>query len=382
MPGAATVLAINCAVAGLFSLAFLTIAVNHKRNTAALWFASAYGLAIVYFAFEFMLPGTADPRPTVIAGFTAFVLALAALTVGVARRYGRTVPWLWLALVVALGVAANVVGLDMARDSFWRQACYQAPFSILSAMSAWLIARASKRDRLDNVFLALMALSALYYLTKPMLSVTLGGVGASPQDYADSLYALVSQGSGAVLLVASGLTGVLMLTRDMLSDALFESQTDRLSGLYNRRGFEDRAAQLFAQAERVALVACDLDHFKSINDTFGHESGDRVIRIFADHLRRLAPDRAICGRMGGEEFAVLLPELNLAAASDYAEAVRKAFALAAIEGLDGRRFTASFGISARRSGDRLMDLLRRADAALYTAKGAGRDCVRLEGAPG
>lgn len=378
MPGAATVLAINIAVAGLFGLAFLTIAVNHKRNTAALWFALAYGLSIAYFALEFILPAMADPRPTVIGGFTAFLLALAALAVGVARRYAVPVPWMLLALVVGAGIVANVAGLDMPRPSFWRQFFYQAPFSACTAIAAWLILRAGPRDRLDQVFLALMVLSALYYLTKPFLAVTLGGVGASPQDYANSLYALFSQGSGAVLVVASGLTGVLLLTRDMLSDALLESQTDRLSGLYNRRGFEDRAAQLFAQADRVALVACDLDHFKSINDTFGHASGDRVIQAFAAHLRRLAPEKAICGRMGGEEFAVLLPELNLATASDYAEAVRRAFSAAEIEGLGGRHFTGSFGISARRAGDTLLDLLRRADAALYTAKGAGRDCVRLE----
>lgn len=380
MSGAAIVLAINIAVAGLFCLAFLIIAANHKRNTAAQWFALGYGFAIAYFVLEFVLPDQVDPRPAYLAGFAALLLALMASVVGLARRYQAAVPWTFLGVTLSLALIANWAGMSLERSSFLRQFLYQLPFFVCSALGSWVILRARHRNRLDRAFFALLALSALYYISKPFLSVLVGGVGDRPQAYANTAYALYSQGSGAVLAVASGLAGLLILTRDMLSDATEASRTDRLSGLLNRRGFEDHAATILAQPEgqTAALVVCDLDYFKAINDNFGHQSGDKVIAHFAGHLRAQAPEGALCCRMGGEEFAVLLPGSTMVLARLYAEAVRAAFAGTPVEGLGSERFTASFGVTTRRRTDTLSDMLRRADTALYEAKAAGRDRVHMD----
>jgi diguanylate cyclase (GGDEF)-like protein len=380
MSGAAIVLAINIAVAGLFCLAFLIIAANHKRNTAAQWFALGYGFAIAYFLFEFLLPGQADPRPAYLAGFAAFLLALIASVIGVAQRYQVVVPWTLLGVTLSLALIANWAGLSLERSSLLRQVLYQAPFFICCALASWLILRARHRNRIDRAFFGLMALSALYYISKPFLAALVGGVGDRPQAYANTAYALYSQGSGAVLAVASGLAGLLILTRDMLSDATEASRTDRLSGLLNRRGFEDHAAAILAtpEGQTAALVVCDLDYFKTVNDSFGHQSGDKVIAEFAGHLRAQAPEGALCCRMGGEEFAVLLPGSTMVLGRLYAEAVRAAFAGTPIEGLGSERFTASFGVTTRRRTDTLSDMLRRADTALYEAKAAGRDRVHMD----
>jgi diguanylate cyclase (GGDEF)-like protein len=128
----------------------------------------------------------------------------------------------------------------------------------------------------------------------------------------------------------------------------------------------------------VALVVADLDRFKALNDRHGHAAGDRVIAEFAARLSTAAGSRAVAGRMGGEEFAVLLPMADAAAARLFAEAVRTVFSAEAIDGLPKEvRVTASFGIASRSGDESLADLTRRADEALYPSKRAGRDAVRV-----
>ncbi|TIO39496.1 MAG: GGDEF domain-containing protein, partial [Mesorhizobium sp.] len=122
----------------------------------------------------------------------------------------------------------------------------------------------------------------------------------------------------------------------------------------------------------VALVIADLDHFKRINDSYGHACGDRVIETFAGLLREAAAEHHVAGRIGGEEFAIL-PGTNLAAARLFAEGARSAFGGLPIEGLPAdHRCSASFGVAELAVDEDFSDLLRRADEALYAAKNAGR----------
>jgi diguanylate cyclase (GGDEF)-like protein len=166
----------------------------------------------------------------------------------------------------------------------------------------------------------------------------------------------------------------------MLVDITAKSETDTLSGLYNRRGFEQRAEPALASMRKgglpASLVVCDLDHFKSVNDSFGHDMGDRVIEAFAATLKKAAAERMTVSRMGGEEFTIFLPGSNAAGARLFAEGVRAAFAGMPIPGLpEWKRCTASFGVAESHPEESLSDLRRRADAALYAAKRGGRDRV-------
>lgn len=159
--------------------------------------------------------------------------------------------------------------------------------------------------------------------------------------------------------------------------------TDSLTGILNRRRFTEVAAQEMHRARRLhhplALIMLDIDWFKRVNDTFGHAAGDKIIqsvaRACAEELREID----IVGRLGGEEFAVLLPELGSPRVLEVAERLRRR-----IEGLhvavDERnvvRYTCSLGVADLQDGDPSSDaLLIRADAALYRAKRDGRNCVR------
>lgn len=154
--------------------------------------------------------------------------------------------------------------------------------------------------------------------------------------------------------------------------------SDPLTGLANRRAFDQALAHEHARLRRaspaLALVMCDLDHFKRVNDRYGHDVGDRVLARFARVLRDCARETDLPARLGGEEFAVLLPDTDLDAAGVFAERLR--LALHAADWPTAEGVTASLGVAALCDAEAPTEALyRAADEALYAAKGAGRDRV-------
>lgn len=159
------------------------------------------------------------------------------------------------------------------------------------------------------------------------------------------------------------------------------SITDRLTGLYNRMRLDEtfdreiRRTQRYGQCFSIILL--DIDHFKSINDTHGHQAGDRVLiavaGILRDHIRRTDE----IGRWGGEEFMILCPETDLDGALTLAENLRRQLAATPMPPADS--VTASFGVACHVEGDEPQDMVSRADRALYAAKRAGRN--RVAGQP-
>lgn len=163
--------------------------------------------------------------------------------------------------------------------------------------------------------------------------------------------------------------------------------TDALTGLATRRHFLAQAEHEISRARRghpLSLLLMDVDHFKSINDTHGHAAGDRALVELAELMRRVLRDVDLAGRLGGEEFGVLLPDTDLGSAEAVAERLRAETSAAAVplEGRDGLRFTVSIGVVALGPADATFAmLLARADEALYEAKRSGRNCVRTSRRP-
>ncbi len=156
------------------------------------------------------------------------------------------------------------------------------------------------------------------------------------------------------------------------------AETDVLTGLANRRCFMAAAEAALQRGGRpFALIAFDLDHFKSINDTAGHAAGDTVLRLAAERCTAQLRQRDLFGRIGGEEFAIALPVTGRAEARRLAEQLRLALASITLPPAAPRpRVSGSFGLAMAEEGeDGLEGLLRRADLALYAAKHAGRDQV-------
>lgn len=162
------------------------------------------------------------------------------------------------------------------------------------------------------------------------------------------------------------------------------ANTDRLTGLWNRLKFEQVAHLEIGRAERYAyplsLLFFDLDHFKQINDLYGHEAGDKVLcnlaRLTDKHLR----ESDSLGRWGGEEFLILMPHTDLQQAQQLAEKLRTLIAGAQL--LEQQVISASFGVAQLAPGETLRDLVRNADSALYRAKSLGRNRVEVQSPAG
>jgi diguanylate cyclase (GGDEF)-like protein len=155
-----------------------------------------------------------------------------------------------------------------------------------------------------------------------------------------------------------------------------QASTDSLTGLTNRRAAEEVLSNLMAVDSAFAVVMSDLDFFKRLNDTQGHEAGDRALKLFADTARGVVRDRDHVVRWGGEEFALLLPGANAERAAEVVARLRSALAQAHL--LTGTPiFTASFGIADSTMARDRETIIRLADEALYRSKQAGRDCCTI-----
>jgi len=162
--------------------------------------------------------------------------------------------------------------------------------------------------------------------------------------------------------------------------------TDPLTGMMNRRSFLEAAELELRRSTRygrpLSVLMIDVDHFKSVNDRFGHDVGDRVLIALAQACRRTVREVDLVARLGGEEFAILAPETALANAGLLGERLRAAISALEVPTPTGiLRITASIGVASRSADptDSFAEILKRSDLALYEAKGTGRDRVVLEG---
>ncbi len=157
-----------------------------------------------------------------------------------------------------------------------------------------------------------------------------------------------------------------------------DSLTDALTGVGNRRKLDQALAAEVGRARRgegpLSAIMADVDHFKRVNDEYGHGAGDKVLAQFGAMLKSQTRTTDVVARFGGEEFVVLLPHTGLSLAVAKAEQFRQALALQTIEPLT-TVVTSSFGVAELLSGENSESLLSRVDAALYRAKEGGRNCV-------
>ena len=215
--------------------------------------------------------------------------------------------------------------------------------------------------------------AAYYYGLGPDSDVVLAGMFSHP----------------SILLRPAGLVGMGMFVIFMLASDLYEDMKeiavrDQLTGLFNRRGFGEQGAIAYANARRgekdVSVVAADIDHFKSVNDEFGHSIGDEALQHFAKLLTEARRTEDIAARIGGEEFVLVLPGTNIRDATAIADELCVRMATSPMVS-DGRQIvmTASFGVATIADQDTcLTDVVVKADRALYRSKRAGRNRVDLE----
>lgn len=353
---------------------------DFDRPRHALTWAIGFALLAALWAIELGVHfGGLPERPSRIAVAAFGAMASAVNTIGFRQRANRP-PCFALFLPSALLPAIAALALNGRAPGIVVLAPLDLFDAVMLAIAATTLVgrRKSERAAQHTAYAGLVTLALL------SLGLFVSRAFAIARELAWTGMAILPLLPAAITGI--GLFTIFLLAADLADQTRRLAATDMLSGLLNRRGFDGAVEALLesarTNARRVALVLIDIDRFKSVNDSFGHQAGDRVIARFARLLAEQTGRRDLLARFGGEEFALLMVDADIAAAAGAAERLRAAIAAADFDLPDARRITASFGLAEMTPGAmELGDLLARADAALYQAKAAGRDRVIVFEAP-
>lgn len=370
---------LNPALGIVFAAVFLVLWHHDPTRRYVVLLAVAYTLSAIGFLLQ-KLDTPLGSEASRLASGLAFLGAASSIAVAMAWRYRRPVPALALGTIALAGFCGVAFFAVIEPNIIGR--VYAVTFTVgaILLLAASEI-RAGSSASIDRWLMGLLTFNGLLMFVRSVAFVHLSeDIAGSELEQSRSWVAFISSHSLMSLIVATSLATAVVL--DVITDLSARSSTDALSGVFNRRGFEEAALQVRNGSDMpVALILCDLDHFKKVNDTFGHPVGDEVIasfgRIMVDVVGRAHP----LGRIGGEEFAILLRGGDAAMARTVAVGLGAAYTQAVhprAPGGEAHLLTASFGIAQWREMDQYADLLRRADGALYAAKHQGRDRVVVD----
>ncbi len=325
------------------------------------------------------LPGA----PLSILYLRGFTMALsAAATLAFARRFldlahgspriDRLLIWMVRALLL-FGVLEVLSIALHGRGAFW---VINIENLLVGVSSLALMIASLRLAWQGNRYARYFCIGWSPFLLVVMASVTVNMFGAEIADAARLLP--LPAAAFEAFLVSIGLADRALALKRERDIAQRMSERDSLTGVLNRRGFETRLLAYSSACKSGALLLCDLDHFKLVNDRFGHAAGDRCLQAFAERAQRVLPNSAELGRYGGEEFVVLLHESDLAAVRVIAERLRREVGDTPVV-VDGHAIplTVSIGMAGFDGVNSLVlaTLLARVDAALYRAKAEGRNRV-------
>lgn len=379
MQGQLFISLLNPGIGLLFATAFFLMWLNRRERYVA-YAAGAY-LAT---AFAFLVQDVAPVLPMELqrlpanAGFLATGMLFAAAII---ERYHLPVPWRAMSIVAAVSLAIFIWFLLGDPDITARIYAISAGAGAIALMVVHALWPIAKPHLIDRLLFGVAALSAANLIIRPLVIFAFVGGFDSYVGFQQSIYWTTVQFTQAMVSIVAAISLMVAVAIDMIAELRREADDDQLSGLLNRRGFEGAAGAALRRSldddRPVALLIADLDHFKQVNDRHGHAMGDAIITAFGAHVRALGPGDMVAGRIGGEEFALLLPGTGIETARRLAEVIRIGFPTSCAETIPPSLVpTTSIGLAAGMAGEGLSQLMRRADQALYDAKRAGRNRVR------
>ncbi|WP_394726839.1 diguanylate cyclase [Altererythrobacter sp. GH1-8] len=355
---------------------------------AALWLRARSERHVLAFSLTYLLVGVGfllfhyvsvpTNIPFMLTVHAFYAAGGIAMFWGLYRRVGRKAPvGLFIAIQVigAVLMALSIVGDDMRA---WLYAA-NLGHGLVFALGARDLMQTGIRTSIDRAIVALLAISSAMFLARPVMAIMVQQRITVEVYRSSDFYALLMVGVG-VLTLAVAISILAAVLQDQMSMVREDSENDHLTGLKMRRAFEQSAMDLIDRSVRenlpVSMIVADIDHFKQVNDIWGHQAGDRAIVAFGKLIQGMVRSGDVCGRIGGEEFCLMVWNCELEPAERLAERIRTAFAKMPQEGVSSDvRLTASFGVATCRPQEGFGKLFARADAALYRAKQAGRDQV-------
>ncbi|MCE5292784.1 MAG: GGDEF domain-containing protein [Nocardiaceae bacterium] len=364
--------------AGLVVFAGLAVfwawSLDKRRRYLLLMFGGAMTYAVgLAVAFGDFLPGAALNE--VVAGFCMIAGAILSME-AFARRTGSTLGRGLVLGVIVVAVAGEVWFSVLRPDAVARvrvEDYVTAAVSIRAVTRGRLLSNGRRGDPV--LFFFLIGL-AIWCLSRTWIGVSSAALAAGAR-FGTDIFVTPVYVIFAVLLVPATVTTVWQEVAGVIDVLRHERDTDQLTGVLNRRGFLAEAQRMVddPRLAPVAMIVCDVDRFKQINDRYGHRAGDQVLQGFGRLLRESARNIDLVGRLGGEEFAILLATSEGGDGFEFAERVRIRLSSEAFDFLPAtQRVTASFGVAGAGTGVLdLETLLHEADRRMYRAKDAGRD---------
>jgi len=334
-------------------------------------------LALLLFASRGVLPDVLS----IEGANLLFIASVALMLAGFRRHLGQRVPTRPLLLGGAAAMACLVFfhhGVDSLPMRTVAVSIYH--FSVYMAIGRTIPASREPRLRYPYLFTrrAAFVLGTVHACRGIFYALQVGETlrFLEPAPYNLAFFAI-----GTLALPALTLGAVMMANARVIRETAYAADHDHLTGAWSRRAFFNFAEHEHARAARIgsslSLLVFDADHFKRVNDTHGHATGDRVLRDIVIHAQEVIRKIDYCARLGGEEFAVLLPDANHQTAMDVAARLRTALdrSLHLAPSTLPVGYTVSIGVATLAPGETLAELMARADAALYVAKADGRNRV-------
>lgn len=373
----------NPLLCAVFATAFFLL---WRRERASTWIAI---IAVTYLSrtvgfsvFHF----SNDPNGVIAISIMHVFYSISAIALvwGICMRNGQAFEWRMHVLIALLGFTL-LAGASFGEDYNSRLYAANACYGLILALGCQTAARKAQKDFLDKAILILLAIGAFQFFSRPLIAIIVEG-SMTAEQYRDTPFYAVMVIWLAVASMLMAMTLLVAALTDQMKVQREVARRDPLTGLQTRGPFEEEAIAMLERGQRegvpTSVVVADLDHFKAVNDTFGHQVGDNAISAFGRVVGEQIRAADCAGRIGGEEFCVVLWNCPERAAEAMAERVRRALSQTTIEGMpDDMRLTASFGVAQRQGNEGYGKLFARADAALYAAKKSGRDRVSVEGRP-
>ncbi|QZD95839.1 GGDEF domain-containing protein [Qipengyuania gelatinilytica] len=368
-------------MAVVFMLVFLVMWNRGKMGNYVLAFAASY----LFFALGFAATHLLDTSTLYIFHVTQFFYTLSVVSGlwGLAMRVGQP-PYLGVHLTIyGLSATTLAVAVLLSTDIAPRLIIVNTGYGAMYLIGTMTLLGAHQREAIDKLIIAVQALLAAQFLIRPVLTLLVESSIAA-DAYRESLYYSVVNLSLSLISLVAAMVLVGACVYDQIKAVRERAEMDMLTGLRTRRAFEQDVVAQIEKAKLegvpVSLVVADIDHFKSVNDVWGHQVGDKAIAAFGRVIEDTIRDTDIAGRIGGEEFCVLAWNCEGDAAVAMAERIRKKFGAAKVEGMpEDHRLTASFGVAGRKEGEGYGKLFARTDSALYRAKQEGRNRTLCDG---
>lgn len=367
-------------ILAIFALVFWLIHFFNKRQPFSGWVAVAYSAALAAYIIDSTRSASTNIGFIFVSTGLFWIFSLA-VAKAIYVRCEAAFPNVLVGLILSSAMTAFAVLTFVAPDISIRSVLVSVVAAILLSLALPPLWKAGEKV-IDGVLFGVIATVAATFIVRIVIVYSLHGLTLTEQSYSQSEYAWIFHFTSGICALALAVVLLYAAGLDMVWHFHGQSNRDPLTGLLNRRGLK---GSFNASADRRqkkvyvrAIILFDIDHFKRVNDQYGHAVGDKVLQRVAKTASGLCQEQGQVARTGGEEFAILTDWIALETAQQLAQHICDSLRFIAHPELaPDHKVTASFGLAVLTDADSLHDAMDRADQALYHAKRNGRNQVAL-----